>query len=139
MIVASDTFQIRFGKFDQAAEYLRALAEKIPAIFPPMDELRFELLIDISGPMNSLHQYSLFPSIQAWDDGMQVLFVSAAYREWFKDRKQNLEDGSREFYPIVKAPGGWSGPGAFACGAACGPSNGAYMAPWPCSPTTAPC
>ena len=112
MIVASDTFQIRFGIIDQKAAHFRALAEQIPAIFPTVDGLRFELLIDISGPMYSLHQYSGFPSLQAWECSLQVLYASAAYREWFKDWKQYLEDGSREFYPIEKAPGGWSGPGA---------------------------
>lgn len=112
MIIVRDSFQIRFGKIDQAVDHFRSLPEKFSTGFPISNDLRFELLVDISGPMYTLHEYLAFPSIQAWEEGMQNLFASTAFQEWFKHWKQYVEDGSREFYRVEKAHDGWSGTGA---------------------------
>jgi len=112
MVVVRDTFRIRFGKIDQAVEHFRGLASEYPAIFPSMEGLRFELMTDISGPMFTVYEYSILPSIQSWEDSLQALFASARFQEWFKDWKQYVEDGSREFFHIEKDNAGWSAPGA---------------------------
>ncbi len=112
MILVRDTFRIRFGKIDQAVQHFQRLTAEFPAIFGELPGLRIELMTDISGPMFTVYDYSIFPSIQAWEDGLQVLFASAAFQDWFKDWKQYVEDGSREFFHIEKDNGGWSAPGA---------------------------
>ncbi|OGO13853.1 MAG: hypothetical protein A2Y93_00270 [Chloroflexi bacterium RBG_13_68_17] len=112
MILVRDTFRIRFGKIDQAVDHFRRLSEKFPTIFPGLEGTRFELMTDISGPMYTVYDYSIFPSIQAWEDGLQVLFASAGFQDWFKDWKQYVEDGSREFFHIERDNEGWSSPGA---------------------------
>ncbi len=111
MIQVRDTFHIRFGKIDGAAEHFHRLLETMPSGFMP-GGTRYELLTDISGPMYTLREALHFPSIQSWEDGLQALFARPEFDEWFKDWKQFVEDGSREFFHVEMDHEGWSGPGA---------------------------
>jgi hypothetical protein len=112
MIAVRDTFRIRFGKIDQAVGHFQRLTAFYPQVFPDLSGTRFELITDLSGPMFTVYTYSIFPSLQAWEDGLQKLFATGFFQEWFKDWKQYVEDGSREFYHLEKDNGGWSAPGA---------------------------
>jgi len=111
MIQVRDTFHIRFGRIDGAVKHFQRLMEAAPADFFP-GGLRYELLTDLSGPMYTLREALHFPSIQAWEDGLQSLFARPEYDAWFKDWKQFVEDGEREFFRVEQDNAGWSGPGA---------------------------
>jgi hypothetical protein len=111
MIQVRDTFRIRFGRIDGAVSHFqRLLAETPMDSFP--DVLHYELLTDLSGPMYTLREALHFPSIQHWEDGLQALFARPEYDIWFKDWKQFVEDGEREFLHVEQDNEGWSGPGA---------------------------
>lgn len=112
MVLVRDTFRIRFGKIDPAVEHFVRLSREYSTIFGGVGGMRFELLTDVSGPMYTIYENTIFPSIQEWEDGLQTLFASPLFQEWFKDWKQYVEDGSREFFHIEKDHRGWSGPGA---------------------------
>ncbi|OGO09939.1 MAG: hypothetical protein A2Z66_10135 [Chloroflexi bacterium RBG_13_66_10] len=111
MIQVRDSFQIRFGKIDQAVDLFLRLPKEVPEVFQPAGA-RIELLSDISGPMYTLHEAMHFESLESWDGSLQALFARPEFQEWFKDWKQFVEDGSREFYRVEQDNGGWSGKGA---------------------------
>jgi hypothetical protein len=111
MIQVRDTFQIRFGKIDQARDHFSRLLRELPEGFLP-GESRFELLSDLSGPMYTLRECLYFDSLQGWEDGIQTLFARPEYDEWFKDWKQFVVDGAREFFRVEMDSGTWSTPGA---------------------------
>jgi hypothetical protein len=62
--------------------------------------------------MYTLHEAMHFPSLEMWDSGLQGLFAAPEFQTWFRDWKQFVEDGSREFYRVEQDNGGWSAPGA---------------------------
>jgi hypothetical protein len=111
MIQVRDTFHVRFGRVDGAVSHFQRLLVDMPAeLFP--GGVRHELLTDLSGPMYNLREALHFPSIQAWEDGLQALFARPEYDEWFKDWKQFVEDGERESFRVEQANDGWSKLGA---------------------------
>ena len=111
MIQVRDSFQIRFGKIDQAIDLFLRLPKEVPEVFQPAGA-RIELLSDISGTMYTLREAMHFRSLEAWDESSQALFARPEFQEWFKDWKQFVEDGNREFFHVEHDNGGWSGKGA---------------------------
>src|SRR3989304_5333509 len=111
MIQVRDSFQIRFGKIDQAIDLFLRLPKEVPEVFQPAGA-RIELLSDISGTMYTLREAMHFRSLEAWDESSQALFARPEFQEWFKDWKQFVEDGNREFFHVEHDKGGWSGKGA---------------------------
>lgn len=105
------TLHIRFGRIDGAVKHLQRLLEAAEADFSS-GGLRYELLTDLSGPMYTLREALHFPSIQTWEDGLQSLFARPEHDAWFKDWKQFVEEGEREFFHVEQDNAGWSGPGA---------------------------
>ncbi len=111
MIQVRDTYQIRFGRIDQAVDLFLRLPKEVPEVLQKAG-VRLELFSDISGPMYTLHEALHFETLQAWEHGRDALFAAPAFPSWFRDWKQFVEDGSREFFTVEQDNGGWSSPGA---------------------------
>lgn len=110
MIQVRDTFQVKFGKIDEAVDlFQRFPREVLSGLEIPAT---FELRTDLSGPMFLLEESWQIESLDAWRSTMQATFAGSAFQEWFRHFQQHIEDGQREFFNVEQANAGWSGEGA---------------------------
>ena len=110
MIQIRESYQVRFGRIDQAVEYWARLPREVSSWPKGRDE--FEVLTDLSGEMFTLVVARQVPSVEAWLTGVAALQRDAAYQEWFRSFKQFAEDGQREFLQVEQPNAGWSKGGA---------------------------
>ena len=110
MIQVRESYQVRFGRIDQAVDYWSRLPREVAAWPKERDE--FEVLTDLSGEMFTLVVASHVESVGAWQAALAVVQQDPAYQEWFRTFKQFAEDGQREFLRVEQANAGWSGRGA---------------------------
>ncbi|HSR47023.1 MAG TPA: hypothetical protein VLL77_03450 [Anaerolineales bacterium] len=110
MIQVRETYQVRFGRMDQAIDYWSRLPKEVAEW--PDDRAEYEVLTDLSGEMFTLVVARHVDSVEAWQAAMGRLQVDPAYQEWFRSFKQFAENGRREFLMVDQPNRGWSGRGA---------------------------
>lgn len=110
MIQVRESYQVKFGRIDQAVDYWSRLPSEVVAW--PKECGEFEVLTDLSGEMYTLIVARHVDSVEAWQDGMAALQMDPGYQEWFRTFKQFVEDGQREFLRVEQGNDGWSGRGA---------------------------
>jgi hypothetical protein len=110
MIQVRESYQVRFGRIDQAVDYWARLPREVGAW--PKRRDQFEVLTDLSGEMFTLVVGYHVDSVESWQAGMAAAQQDPAYQEWFRSFKQFAEDGQREFLQVEQPNGGWSGRGA---------------------------
>jgi hypothetical protein len=109
MIQVRETYQVKFGRIDQAIDYWSRLPREVAAW--PGDRASFEVLTDLSGTMYTLVVARHVGSVEAWQESMSDLQKDPAYAEWFRSFKQFAENGRREFLAVEQPNDGWSGRG----------------------------
>ena len=110
MIQVRESYQVRFGRIDQAVDYWSRLPREVAAW--PKSRAEFEVLTDLSGEMFTLVVAHHVESVEAWQAILASVQRDPAYQEWFRTFKQFAEDGQREFLRVEQANKGWSGRGA---------------------------
>jgi hypothetical protein len=110
MIQVRESYQVRFGRIDQAVDYWARLPREVD-VWPKRRD-QFEVLTDLSGEMFTLVVAQHVDSVEAWQAGLAAVQSDAAYQDWFRSFKQFAEDGHREFLQVEQPNGGWSGRGA---------------------------
>jgi hypothetical protein len=110
MIQVRESYQVRFGRIDQAVDYWSRLPREVAAW--PKSRTEFEVLTDLSGEMFTLVVAHHVESVDGWQTVLATVQRDPAYQEWFRTFKQFAEDGQREFLRLEQANQGWSGRGA---------------------------
>lgn len=110
MIQVRESYQVRFGRIDQAVDYFTRLPQVVSAW--PSACAEYEVLTDLSGQMYTLIVSRHVVSVEAWQAAMAELLADGAYQEWFRSIKQFVENGRREFLTVEQPNEGWSGRGA---------------------------
>lgn len=110
MIQVRETYQIKFGRIDQAVDYWSRLPREVAAW--PQGRETFEFLTDLSGEMYTLVVARHVDSVEAWQASLAAVQADPAYQEWFRSFKQFAEDGTREYLRVEQPNTGWSGRGA---------------------------
>ena len=109
MIQVRESYQVKFGRIDQALEYWSRLPREVAA-WPKRRE-SYEVLTDLSGEMYTLVVAHHVESVEAWQASLTAVQQDPAYQEWFRSFKQFAEDGQREFFSVEQPNAGWSGRG----------------------------
>ena len=109
MIQVRTSYQAKFGKIDQAVE----LFLRLPRVAEDRAAAgrHYHLLSDVSGPMYTLVEELVVPSLVDWETAQSQLFEQPAFAEWFKGFQQCIEGGVHEFYTIEGECEDWSRPG----------------------------
>jgi len=109
MIQVRTVYQVKFGKIDQAV----ALFSRLPTLVRPeaASNPHYHLLTDISGPMYTLVEEIMIPSLARWEASRDQLFNHPDFAGWFKDFQLIVEGGRHEFYTLEGACEDWSRPG----------------------------
>jgi hypothetical protein len=109
MIQVRTVYQVKFGKMDRAI----ALFARLPGLLPPevVDSAHYHLLSDVSGPMYTLVEEVVVPSLTEWESGRDHLFHHPGYAAWFKEFQLIVEGGQHEFYTLEGPGEDWSRPG----------------------------
>jgi hypothetical protein len=110
MIQVRESYQVRFGRIDQAIDYWSRLPREVAA-WPKRRE-DFEVLSDLSGEMYTLVVAHHVDSVGAWQAAQAAVQQDPAFQAWFRSFKQFAEDGQREFLQVEQPNTGWSGRGA---------------------------
>jgi len=110
MIEVRTVYQVKFGKIDQAVQLFRRLPQIVAGV-APVEEIHYHLLSDVSGPMYTLVDELVIPSLGDWEPAQQRLFAHPEFGEWFKGFQQFIEGGRNEFYTIEGECEEWSRPG----------------------------
>jgi hypothetical protein len=110
MIQVRESYQVRFGRMDQAIDYWSRLPKEVAEW--PADRTEYEVLTDLSGEMFALIVARHVDSVEAWQSAMGRLQADPHYQEWFRSFKQFAENGHREFLVVEQPNRGWSGRGA---------------------------
>ena len=110
MIQVRDTFQIKFGKIDQAVELFRTLREHSTVL--PQGQATYEVLTDLSGDMFTLVTATHLDAVAEWERLAPATWAEPGFKEWYKSFQLFVSDGQRRFYTVEQANEGWSGPGA---------------------------
>lgn len=108
MIQVRTVYQAKFGKIDQAVE----LFTRLPKLLPPevAGGLHYHLLTDISGPMYTLVEELMAPSLADWESGREQMFGHPDYANWFNAFQLFIEGGRHEFYTLEGDCEDWSRP-----------------------------
>jgi len=109
MIQIRTVYQVKFGKIDQAVGLFKRLPKLLPA--DVAGHLHYHLLTDISGPMYTLVEELMLPSIADWEMSRDELFRHPDYSSWFKSFQLFIEGGQHEFFALEGTHEDWSRPG----------------------------
>jgi hypothetical protein len=109
MIQSRTTYQLKFGKIDQAL----TLFKRIPRFvsLPDGAQVHYHLLSDISGPMYTLVEEIMLPGLELWEKGRNAIFQHPDFGEWFREFEQTVETGQHELYTVEGECREWSRPG----------------------------
>jgi len=110
MIQVRDTFQIKFGKIDQAVDLFSSLREGSTIL--PQGQAMYEVLTDLSGDMFTLVTATHLDTVAEWEKLAPATWAEPGFKEWYKSFQLFVSDGQRRFYTVEQANDGWSGPGA---------------------------
>jgi hypothetical protein len=106
MIQVRESYQIKFGRIDQAVSHWMRLGKEQPATAAGI-----ELLTDLSGDMFNLVVARHLESVDSWERAMAEMAADAAYQAWFKPVSQLISNGHREYLRLEQPNQGWSEPG----------------------------
>ena len=109
MIQVRESYQVKFGRIDQAVDYWSRLPREVAAW--PKHLGAYEVLTDMSGEMYTLVVAHHVDSVEAWQAALAAMQEDRAYQGWFRSFKQFAEDGQREFLKVEQPNQGWSGVG----------------------------
>lgn len=109
MIEVRTVYQVKFGKIDQAVDLFRRLPDLLPGSVK--ETSHYHLLTDISGPMYTLVEEWMVPSLADWESSRGELFGHPEYAAWFKDFQLFIEQGAHQFYNLEGECQEWSRPG----------------------------
>ncbi len=107
MIAIRDTFQLRFGRIDQAVD----LFSRMPKTTTGPAPLQHHALTDISGRMYTFVSEQLCSSLAEWDNIRNGVYEQGGFGEWFKEFQLIVQSGRQEFYTVEGEHTGWSRPG----------------------------
>jgi hypothetical protein len=108
MIQVRDTYQLRFGRIDQAVDLFRRLPEMAGANAMPM---RHNAMTDVSGSMYTFVSELIFDSLGQWESQRSEIFQGPGFDEWFREFQLIVQTGRQEFYSLEGEHTGWSRPG----------------------------
>jgi hypothetical protein len=106
MILVRDSYQLRFGRIDQAVDLFRRLPE-ITGRMP----FRHNAMTDVSGSMYTFISELTFDSLGEWEDQRSDVFHGPGFDEWFREFQLIVQTGHQEFYLFEGEHEGWSRPG----------------------------
>jgi len=109
MIQARTTYQLKFGKIDQAVTLFKRTPKFVP--LPDGVNIHYHLLTDISGPMYTLVEEVVLPNLSEWESGRDTIFSHPEFGDWFKEFQLIVEVGRHEFYTLEGDCEEWSRPG----------------------------
>lgn len=107
MIQIRDTFQLRFGRIDQAVDLFRRMPHGLAGPVP----LQHHALTDISGSMYTFVSELLCDSLGEWETIRSNFYEQRGFGEWFKEFQRIVLSGRQEFYTVECEHTGWSRPG----------------------------
>jgi hypothetical protein len=107
MIVIRDTYQLRFGRIDQAVD----LFSRMPKTAVGPAPLQHHALTDISGKMYTFVSELLVANLAEWDTIRNKYYDERGFDEWFKEFQLIVQSGRQEFYTVECEHTGWSRPG----------------------------
>jgi hypothetical protein len=108
MIQVRDTYQLRFGRIDQAVDLFRRLPEMAGTPAMPM---RHNAMTDISGSMYTFVSELIFDNLGQWEGQRSQIFQGPGFEEWFREFQLIVQTGHQEFYALEGEHAGWSRPG----------------------------
>jgi hypothetical protein len=109
MIQSRTTYQLKFGKIDQAVSLFKRLPKF--AATPEGMQVHYHLLTDISGPMYTLVEELTVPRLEDWEKGRNAVFNHPDFRDWFGAFEQVVEAGHHDLYTVEGECSEWSGSG----------------------------
>ncbi|MGH2521796.1 MAG: hypothetical protein ACRDH2_04750, partial [Anaerolineales bacterium] len=109
MIQVRAVYQIKFGKIDQAVALFSRLPSMVP--IPTAVDVHYHLLSDISGPMYTLVEELMIPSLSDWEPAREALFNHPEFPDWYKEFQLLVEVGRNDFYTLEGECRDWSRPG----------------------------
>jgi hypothetical protein len=109
MIQVRDSYQVKFGRIDQAVEHFIRFPEGMAG---DSRHHHYEVLTDLSGDMFTLVTGLQVESMEEWDRLATSTTQAKAYRDWFRPFQQFVENGARSFNLVAQANAGWSAAGA---------------------------
>lgn len=108
MIQIRDTLNVKFGKIDQAVELFSGSHQYTPFKEP---EFHLNVLTDISGPMYTLINEFVAPSLGEFEAARDQSYKQAGFKEWFRQFQLFVEGGRREYYTVEGEYTSWTYPG----------------------------
>lgn len=108
MIQIRDTLQVKFGSIDQAVELFTDPKAGAPYSTP---EYHLDVLTDVSGPMYTLINEIVVPSLGDFEETRDNSFIQPGFEEWFKQFQLYVEGGRREYFTVEGDYTPWSRPG----------------------------
>ncbi len=108
MIQVRDTLKVRFGKIDQAVALFSGAHPAAPFTAP---QYQLNVLTDISGPMYTLINEFVAPSLGAFEAARDEAYAQPQFDEWFGQFQQFIEGGRREYFTIEGDYRPWSAAG----------------------------
>ena len=106
MIQVRDVLNVKFGKIDQAVELFTK--PSVPAPEFTANGQQFSALTDISGPMYTLVNEFVAPSMGAFEMTRDQHFNQPQFAKWFQQFQLFVEGGRREMYTIEGDYKPWS-------------------------------
>lgn len=108
MIQIRDTLRVKFGKIDQAVELFSGSHP-----YSPFETSQYHLnvLTDISGPMYTLINEFIAPSLGEFEVARDQSYTDAGFKDWFRQFQLFVEGGRREYYNVEGEYTSWSRPG----------------------------
>jgi hypothetical protein len=108
MIQVRDSYQLRFGRIDQAVDLFRRLPDITGGQGRP---LRHNAMTDVSGSMYTFVSELIFDNLGQWESQRHEVFHGPGFDEWFREFQLIVQTGHQEFYSIEGDHTGWSRPG----------------------------
>jgi len=108
MIQIHDTLQVKFGKIDQAVELFTGGQPYAPFSDP---ECHLNVLTDVSGPMYTLINEFVFPSLGEFEAARDESYQQAGQKDWFRQFQLFVEGGKRDYFTVEGDYIPWTRPG----------------------------
>lgn len=108
MIQIRDTLQVKFGSIDQAVDLFTDPEAGAPYSAP---EYHLNVLTDVSGPMYTLINEIVVPSLGDFEEVRDKSFSQPGFEDWFKQFQLYVEGGRREYFTVEGDYTPWSRPG----------------------------
>ncbi len=96
MILVRDVFHCKYGKGDEIVALFKEAGEKWP------ERLKVKIMTDKSGQFFTVVTEDEVESLTAWEEGLQEIFSTPEFGEWFGRMMPLVEKGHREFYNIIE-------------------------------------